>query len=373
MEISDLYNVANIILAHNNAFGIGTALDNLTTNINSFVNNYTNWQPQNQEQQRNRILDLSFTAFEQIKDGVQRFDESLFTIDQLEIFNKYPNVYVLKNLGAASLSSFQDYAKNKNFVFKDDYLKYYNDYKHLINIANQTVNSINALGIQSTFEKLSEDECIFEIIFSNKVEINDFATAKSQAEKWYVIFEGYARFLGKNNSDFQIFDIQKNSPAKFKVKIKKEDIVLFITILSGIIGIETNLLTNYAYIEQTKKNPHINAEIKDTIIRDITQKIDTELDEKLNTLVDEKLKNREIKNGDETIRKALKQSVKNEYKFINNGGEIRIQIGDNNHQDILYELEVSKEKLKQLKDSNIEIKSIDEQSRSSGEEIIEEN
>jgi len=201
---------------------------------------------------------------------------------------------------------------------------------------------------------LTDDEGIIEIVFNYGVEINDFSQAKSQIDHWHLIIEGYARLLNISQDEFQIVGMSKNSPSKFKIKTKKMYVKIVLAVIAAIVVMHKDYLENEILIKRMSRTDLLNEDMQTQMKKMAEEALEKQLDEKFNSLVDKKIAEHNIRKEDiDETKVFFKRSIKNQFNFVLNGGEVNIKLIDSESQD----------EIQFIEKTNIEIKNIEATSR----------
>lgn len=233
-----------------------------------------------------------------------------------------------------------------------------------INIISNITNQINQLRtkptqllsllgnfeIESNIDTLKPDEGVVEIVFDGGVAIDDFKEAKDQMSDWFIIIEGYARLLGVSREEFEIINISKNSPTKFKIKTSLTNAGLFLGIVTSLLVIEKTYLENKLTIEKLKSTelvPDNKAQI--IFIQTAEKHMDEKIKKEIEDLVDEKIKEFKIPEGNGDIKNNLAKGIENQYNFMINGGTVNIHVIDEKMKKDVDTLEKAKEEIKLIK------------------------
>jgi hypothetical protein len=210
---------------------------------------------------------------------------------------------------------------------------------NLTNMVNSFYENLKNFSI--SVSQSSENTAIIEIIYKGKARIENFSEAKDEMDDWFVIMEGYARHLGVQSSEFEIIEISKNSPAKFKIKSALKNAQLIISVLTGLYILEAKIQSDIYHFEQLK-NSSASSVIPQEMLETIQKHFDSSIEKGIDKMIEEKFKN---KSPDQN---ALRKSIERQYKFINNGGEVNVYIneGENNGSKELLE---AKQQLQQIK------------------------
>lgn len=232
----------------------------------------------------------------------------------------------------------------------------------------QFLTILKDFDLNFNIEILTENEGVIEIVFDGKVDIEDFKDAKDQMNDWFYIVEGYSRLLGVPREEFEIINITKNSPARFKIKTTLKNTVTVLGIITSVLVIQQHLIQNQLLIEklrETEMGP--DKESQTQIINDWESHLQKQIDEKIETLVEKKLNQHNVENDRGEIKNVLSKGIHNQYNFIVNGGTVNIKVIDSTILPKIERLENAKQKIKEIQAPFLNQKAIDK-----GETIIDE-
>lgn len=227
-----------------------------------------------------------------------------------------------------------------------------NEFQQSLNFVNQ-LKSILPHSIKANTSSY-ETETIIEIIFNGKTDINNLVDAKEQINDWYLIILGYANYNGIRIEDIDIIAASKESPFRLKLKTTLEIAAAFITISVGLLELEKRFLkerNNVDYLKATEIVDNVEKEKMVKIFEDALEKSVSEEMKKFR----EKLINNESNKLKDEDNSSLDKALNTQYKFIINGGEVKIFLPENNEAS-----EVLKQDVKKLNSIKQEIKQIGE-------------
>jgi hypothetical protein len=233
----------------------------------------------------------------------------------------------------------------------------------------QFLTILKDFDLNFNIETLNENEGVIEIVFDGKVDIEDFKDAKDQMNDWFYIIEGYSRLLGVPREEFEIINISKNSPAKFKIKTTLKNTATVLGIVTSVVVIQQHLIQNQLLIEklrETEMGP--DKEAQEQIINNWESHLQKQIDEKIETLVEKKLNQYEVENDRGEIKNVLSKGIHNQYNFIVNGGTVNIKVIDSTIKPKVEKLENAKQKIKEIQAPFLNQKAIDK-----GEAIVDED
>lgn len=238
---------------------------------------------------------------------------------------------------------------------------------------NQFLNLLQTFDFKSNIQLLNEDEGIIEILFDGGVAIDDFKEAKDQMNDWFFIIEGYSRLLGVTREDFEIINISKNSPVKFKLKTTLNNTALFLSIITSVLLIEKTVLENKLIIEQLKHNNLVpDAEVQKEFIESAEKNIDAKIEVGINSIISQKLLEYKIPKNNGDIATNLKKGVQNQYNFVVNGGIVNVYVLDGEIKKDVVLLEKTKEELKLIRDAYENQKSLTSGKNNENENVEEQ-
>lgn len=216
----------------------------------------------------------------------------------------------------------------------------------------QIATLLNDFGISSNIKTISDDEGIIEITFEGNVDIGDFKGAKDNMNDWFLIIEGYSRLLNVPREEFEIINISKNSPTKFKLKTSLKSVTMVLGIFTSILVIQRSYLDNQLLLEklrQTSLSPDLEAQRQ--FIENAENHMQNEIDNKIEKLVNDKLEEYKIEENIGEVKTSLKKSVENQYNFVNKGGNINIYITNGDLKPQVEQLQKTKEEIKNIRTS----------------------
>lgn len=368
MTISDLYFVSKQLVDFTTNSGFENYMNSLHNSSNQIyqiplnANQQQLMQLQQQRNQQQPLFQSIIKVVEQLILIANTFQFNTWKTEQIELLEKLDYDAILGTKGKQRLESFIINARREQPSVKSDIEAYYNDYTRFKNSPSQLKSILTSLKLNIEDIELGDEEGIIEITFSNKVDVNNFTDAREQMSDWFFIFEGYARLLDVRNEDFEIISIIKQSPTKVKVKTALKHTISILTIISSILVIERSIIERQHLIEQLKiQSITSDKELQNKLVEQAESELQKDIDNKIEKLVDEKLKEHGIdieKDAKGDVKSSLKKGIHNQYSFIVNGGDVKIQIGDGNYQAEVASLETKKEDVKKLKKSLSEIKAL---------------
>lgn len=202
-----------------------------------------------------------------------------------------------------------------------------NSLNTLITLPSQLIGPIEPFKKLSYISNESSSSSIAEIIFKEKVAIENFDSAKIQINNWYIIINSYAELLGITKSEYEIVTITKSSPTRISVKSTFSGIALLLSITTGLLELEKRIYGDRILVEQVRQNvsaPTTSAPFIDELNKAIKQKIDSHINEMVDSLIDEYQQNSEPSG----IKNSVQKGIEKQYNFIINGGTVNFYLGD---------------------------------------------
>lgn len=351
-EIENIYSVlTEINKIGNNA--------NLVNQVQILTRLRTTFQQTPQTIVNTQVQQNQVVVLPKVIDAMDKIIEIVSTID-LSMWNS-EHEYISEKLGIFHLIG-----ENGRKHFEDLKLQMQNNMTLLPNLIQSTITELNSLktkptqflnllntfDLKSNIKLLEEDEGIIEITFDGGVAIEDFKEAKDQMNDWFLIIEGYVRLLGVTREDFEIINISKNSPTKFKIKTTLKNTALVLTIITSVLLIEKTVLENKLMIEQLKHNNLVpDVEVQKAFIESAEKNIDAKIEVGIDKIVKQKLLEYNIGENSGDVEINLKKGIQNQYNFVVNGGTVNVYTIDGKLKNEIITLENTKEDIRLIKDA----------------------
>jgi len=238
--------------------------------------------------------------------------------------------------------------------------QFHQELNQLIQRPNQILGQIQPLSQIESSLTFNEDEGVIELIFDGDVGIDDFTDAKKLMSDWFLIIDGYARLIGIQKDEFEIYSISKSSPTKLKIKTAATNAALVLAIVGNLLQIEQRLVGNKVLIEQMKKDSLATPETQQKYIDDVESNMEATKNEEIEKIVEEKMKEFERSNGEGDTESSFRKSIEKQYHFVTHGGTVNVYIESSLEADEnIQALEESKAEIKRLREKLINLKQIE--------------
>lgn len=216
----------------------------------------------------------------------------------------------------------------------------------------QLASLLQPFDLQPEIKFINTDESIIEIIFDGNVAISDFQEARDQMNDWFIIIEGYARFLNVRREDFEIIGMYKSSPSKFKIKTKLKNARFIVNIVTSLLLIEQIVLENRLMIDRLKgQNLVDDIDFQKEFINKAEMNIESKIKEGIEKIIEEKILEHQIGDNNGDVKTNFARSVENQYNFVINGGDINIHVIDGQLKEEVEALQKNKDELRQIKEA----------------------
>lgn len=220
----------------------------------------------------------------------------------------------------------------------------------------QLMTSLAPIG--KTSSPIPNDMAKVEIIFAGKTELKNISACKEQMEDLYLVLRGYAQLFGTAPEDFEFQSITKHSPGKITIWTKLERAAVIITIVTGLMAIQKELMDDQMTIEKLKSKEMGDPKMQKDFIKSIEDNYEKQRDEKIEKLVHSELEKRQVETGD--IKNDFKKGVEKQYNFIINGGSFNFQLSNPTEKQKVDELEKLKSDVQKIISGLEEIKRLED-------------
>lgn len=214
---------------------------------------------------------------------------------------------------------------------------------------SQKVNHLY-VGLRNVPEEetaISIDSCEIEVVFQYGASIDNIVEARRQFSRWYQIIEGYARLKSIAKEDYSFIAITKASPTRLRIRVPKDQLAVWLAILTGLFAIEERLIGKKVLIEQIRSISLTEEKRQSEFVDEAERDLKREAEDSVKKLAEDVIGKEK---AEPEAHGFMVKSVENQYVFISNGGTINVTLpsGENRLEyQMLQDFERMKQRLQE--------------------------
>ncbi|MCX6704636.1 MAG: hypothetical protein NTZ07_04320, partial [Candidatus Woesebacteria bacterium] len=250
---------------------------------------------------------------------------------------------IFENTGAPNLIGKKGFQNLKDEIssltndpngVKEILMKYATGIEELRNRMEQALNNLSPLFVSKNV--VPESMRKIELVFENKVSVEDFGNLVDQSREWNLIIKNLKIMTGASDGDVKIYSISKSSPLVIVIFGVPVTIWVLAKIVKEVLDIIEKLMT-IKKIKLEIKAAQLDIELKATTI----SSFEIAEEKKLNELIEEKIEIIMVKIGKNLplqqlneAKNAARYSIKKVYNFTVSGGSVNLidKVKDNENE-----------------------------------------